>query len=394
MSSGSLGLIFEPVGSIIAGLLRETLGYKYSLIAVNVPICIAWALLYNATEIWHVFVGNALLGFTAGLIETPAVTYVGEIRLVKMKYFYGIFMNFSFIWSEPAIRGTLSAFICLATEIGIFTVFFIGSIMEWRQVALFCIIVPITVIIMAFIVSNFSSFRCPCPMSNIRLCILQVPDAPIWLLSKNRPNDAMEALQWLRGWVPPSAVRAEFEQLKKYKESSHACDLCSRQKKLCPHPSPTFAEKISALFRKEALYPLFLVVFMFFIAQFTGLDAMRTYLVQIMVAYGVPLDPKWATTLTEVAGIAGIVILLCTVHHLGKRKIYLTSLVLTIVSCLSLSIYGFINLPMDWNSFEPHPSVVSNNYLPFYVLVGFVLVANLGVIMIPWILMSEVFPLR
>lgn len=76
---GSLGLIFELVGSLLAGVPRESLGYKYSLIIVNVPICFAWLLLYYATEVWHVFVGNAMLGFTAGLIETPAVTYVGEI---------------------------------------------------------------------------------------------------------------------------------------------------------------------------------------------------------------------------------------------------------------------------------------------------------------------------
>lgn len=98
------------------------------------------------------------------------------------------------------------------------------------------------------------------------------------------------------------------------------------------------------------------------------------------------------------AGISGIVILLCTVHHLGKRKVYLASLALTILSCLSLSVYGFINLPINWSSFETHPmiddEIGKDNYFPLFVLIGFVLVANLGVIMIPWILICEVFPLR
>lgn len=34
---------------------------------------------------------------------------------------------------------------------------------------------------------------------------------------------------------------------------------------------------------------------MFLIAQFSGLYAMRPYLVQIMIAYGVPFDANWVT---------------------------------------------------------------------------------------------------
>lgn len=160
-------------------------------------------------------------------------------------------------------------------------------------------IVPIIIIVTSFIVSfdrgalfigNHTFF-----LLFIFKCIFKVPDAPIWLLSKNRPDDALKALQWLRGWVAPPSVAAEFEQLKKYKESSYACNMCIKINETCKHPPPSFSVKLSSLLRKEALQPLFLVVFMFFIGQFTGLDAMRTYLVQIMYAYNVPLDPKWAT---------------------------------------------------------------------------------------------------
>lgn len=85
-------------------------------------------------------------------------------------------------------------------------------------------------------------------------------------------------------------------------------------------------------------------------------------------------------------------------HSLGKRKLYLASLALTATSCLSLSIYGYYNLPHGWNSFEKHSSIEmaigTNNYFPFYALVLFAFAANLGVIVIPWMLMCEVFPLK
>lgn len=74
------------------------------------------------------------------------------------------------------------------------------------------------------------------------------------------------------------------------------------------------------------------------------------------------------------------------------------SLALTAISCLTLSTYGYFNLPADWSSFEKHSSIETqigtDNYFPFYVLVMFAFAANLGVIVIPWMLMCEVFPLK
>lgn len=63
------------------------------------------------------------------------------------------------VCSEPVIRGILSAVLCIGIEIGIFAVFFIGSVMEWRQTALVCMIVPITTTITALIVRKICSLH-------------------------------------------------------------------------------------------------------------------------------------------------------------------------------------------------------------------------------------------
>jgi hypothetical protein len=49
---------------------------------------------------------------------------------------------------------------------------------------------------------------------------LQVPEAPIWLISKGRIKDAERALCWLRGWVEQSAVKQELTELIRYHEET------------------------------------------------------------------------------------------------------------------------------------------------------------------------------
>lgn len=59
----------------------DALGRKTAMLVVNGPIIVAWFMMYSATSLWEIFVGNTLLGFGAGLMESPIITYVSKKEL-------------------------------------------------------------------------------------------------------------------------------------------------------------------------------------------------------------------------------------------------------------------------------------------------------------------------
>lgn len=103
----------------------------------------------------------------------------------------------------------------------------------------------------------------------------------MWLLSKNRTDDAEQALQWLRGWIPKSAIAQEFQELKRYSERSKSCADCIEQNKMCSHPMPTIYENMRELRQKQTMKPFFIVMSLFAIGAFSGVKAMEPFIVQV-----------------------------------------------------------------------------------------------------------------
>lgn len=78
-ASGSIVFIFQAIGSIFSGLLAAPIGRKKAMIIVNIPFIFAWAMMYFASSVTEIFAASVLLGIGNGLLESPVITYVGEI---------------------------------------------------------------------------------------------------------------------------------------------------------------------------------------------------------------------------------------------------------------------------------------------------------------------------
>lgn len=93
--------------------------------------------------------------------------------------------------TQPQFRGMLAATGTTCVITGIFVQFILGSFLTWRNVALVCSFMPIITIFALYF----------------------VPESPYWLLTKGRVSEARNALCWLRGWVTFNHVEQEFDEI-------------------------------------------------------------------------------------------------------------------------------------------------------------------------------------
>lgn len=240
------------------------------------------------------------------------------------------------------------------------------------------------------------------------------------MLSKNRTEDARKSLQWLRGWVSPKAVEKEFAEVQRYSEFSKACSDCVKLNEKCPHPPPTALQKLKELTRKRTLKPFTVMLVVYFFTHFSGMHAMRPYIVLVLKAYGTPISANYATVVLGLTGILGTTICVVTVKFFGKRRLYLISLACVGVMATFLSklntfspfsflslvfqsyeflsgVYGYMKLPAGWTSFNPQTDTntqIEGSFFPMIIIVSMNLFTAMGAGPVPSMLLSEVFPFK
>lgn len=124
--------------------------------------------------------------------------------------------------------------------------------------------------------------------------LIQIPETPTWLLLKNRDEEALKSLCWLRGWTSKEAVRDEFETLKAYRESTNKCSQCQRDQIICTHPPPTLMDKFNAMFKSSCMRPILIFTICSLFTNFSGLHHVFPFSVQILNTFNCPFNPNKA----------------------------------------------------------------------------------------------------
>ncbi|XP_063243563.1 facilitated trehalose transporter Tret1-2 homolog [Bacillus rossius redtenbacheri] len=353
---GSISMVCQPAGSVLAGLALERLGRKASLMAVNAPLLATWALFCLVDSPGGLLATSAVMGLGLGLVEAPILTYVAEI-------------------SEPELRGVLTSVSELCLYVGTFCMYMIGTMAGWRTIAAGCTAVPILTVV----------------------CISQVPESPTWLVSRGRTRDAERALCWLRGWVQPAAVQAELRDLqRRYGDPGPVDEACrstepSRStEKIIATDSPRYDDVLAdvrSLFTAATLRPLAMVSVMSFAEHWSGVSGSRPYLVQVFHEFGLPIDAHWATVATALLSMFGVLVCVVAVSWCGKRPLLFLSAAGAAACCALLGGYAYWALPGGGGG-------EAASWVPLALFITLFFTHSVALGPMPWMLLSEVFPFR
>ncbi|XP_056643230.1 facilitated trehalose transporter Tret1-like isoform X1 [Diorhabda sublineata] len=332
----SLNLICIPLGCLVSGSVTQAVGRKRAMQFINIPFITAWIILTFSTTVWQIFLALCILGFSGGLMEAPVLTYVAEI-------------------TQPHLRGILSSTSTMSVTLGMLSQFILGTCTSWRTVTLINCIVPI----LSFISLTF------------------VPETPVWLLSKNRSEEAKRSIVWLRGWTSVDDIQDEFQEL-------------SKQIHLNQDNVNSRIEKLSVFTKRIFLYPCLLISFVFVLNTFNGYGPFQVYAIKIFDAMQVSLDSYRSTIIVGAMQLVGAVVCVTSISFLGKRKLNFFSLFLSGICCFSVATYAYfnnINYFDETNTSEVNPY----NWIPTLFLILFGFFSYLGIRVLPFILIGEIF---
>lgn len=157
------------------------------------------------------------------------------------------------------------------------------------------------------------------------------------MLSKDRRKDAQASLKWLRGWVPAQTIHQEFSDLQNYSDTANACSVCAKEAIKCYHPKPTFCDKLKELRRKRILKPCILIFCIQIFGGFSGMSVWQPYIIQVLNALGTPINPNLVTVIGSIISMVACIFLLLAVKKFGRRKLYLTSILVISLCFVGLS---------------------------------------------------------
>ena len=332
---GSLAALGAVLGGPIAGYLSDKTGRRGSVIYGALPYIGGWV---------------AIICGSAYIQSTPSpyiLFYIGRILT-------GIGMGMSSMSvplyiaevSSKEYRGMLGTLLQLTTVGGLLLAYILGIWLRayWLAVAS---MVPVTlmVISMAF-----------------------MPETPRWLVKYSNEDEAFAALEWLRGQSP--------DNYSEYKEIKETIEAQAEEKTV------TISDLKKPSFYKPIVISLGLMLFM----QFSGINAVLFYADEIFSKTNIPQNlnalPSIIIGVTEFifTFIASLII-----DRTGRKVLLVVSCSVMTLSSVTFGVYYYL-LNVHHVTSISWLSLVS---IGFYIA-GFAL----GIGPIPWLIMSEVFPVR
>lgn len=316
---------------ILIGTIINMLGRKTTMLLLVVPFVIGWALVTWATSIAMLMVGRVLLGVSGGAFCVTAPTYTGEI-------------------AQKQIRGTLGTYFQLMLTVGILFVYALGSGVNLFTINIICLCIPIVFGAVFFF----------------------MPETPLYLVSKNRNEDAIKSLKWLRG--ADYDYQSELSELQTEHNERQSAQV----------------SLLGAFMRRASLKAFGISMGLMFFQQASGINAVIFYTGFIFKAANTGIDPSVATIIVGVMQVIATFVASMVVDKLGRRILLLISVSVMALCTIALGVFFYLARQGEENPAEVSP-VENLSWLPIVSMSIFIVMFSIGFGPIPWMLLGELF---
>ncbi|XP_049809095.1 facilitated trehalose transporter Tret1-like [Schistocerca nitens] len=320
-----------PLGALAAMLaaavLLDRVGRRRALLATAPPFVAGWLLLAFCRHTAALLVGRFVTGFCGGAFSTAAPVYIGEI-------------------AENDIRGALGVCYQLMLTGGILYVYVVGKWAPLVWLSVVCAIPPIVFFMMFFF----------------------VPESPLFLLSKERHEEAIRALHWFRGGdeadITDELLETEQVVTEMLKRSGSLRDM----------------------FRSRAAARALGIGMGLQVAQqLSGVIIIIFFSVPIFVAAGSSMDPSDCAIVVGAVQVGSTLLSTLLVERAGRR-VWLVLSLSSMGTCLV-----FLGIYFHYHE-HTHIPVTGISWLPLLAMCTYLLTCSLGIGPLPWAMIGELFP--
>uniref|UniRef100_A0A480TS17 Solute carrier family 2, facilitated glucose transporter member 8 n=3 Tax=Sus scrofa TaxID=9823 RepID=A0A480TS17_PIG len=333
---GAIVTLGAAVGGVLGGWLVDRAGRKLSLLLCTVPFVAGFAIITAAQNVWMLLGGRLLTGLACGVASLVAPVYISEI-------------------AYPEVRGLLGSCVQLMVVTGILLAYLAGWVLEWRWLAVLGSVPP-----------TFMLLLMGC-----------MPETPRFLLTQHKHQEAMAAMQFLWGseqrWEEPP-VGAEHQGF-----------------------------RLAQLRRPGVYKPFVIGVSLMIFQQLSGINAVMFYAETIFEEAKFK-ESSLASVIVGVIQVLFTAVAALVMDRAGRRVLLTLSGVVMVFSTSAFGTYFKLTQDGPSNSshvhllapvsMEPTDASVGLAWLAVGSVCLFIAGFALGWGPIPWLLMSEIFPLH
>eukprot|EP00051_Salpingoeca_urceolata_P005436 m.73231 g.73231 ORF g.73231 m.73231 type:complete len:508 (-) comp14328_c0_seq1:16-1539(-) len=328
---GSQINIGAMIGAFLGGPILEILGRRRGIALACLPFAGGYLAIFWAKSVAVLYLGRILTGVGVGLVSLGVPVYIAEI-------------------SPSEYRGGLGTINQLAVTVGVLLVYAIGlaldaskSTSHWHPLALIAAIIAGALFVLTFF----------------------IPATPRWLLSKGRRSEAERAVRSIQG--PLADCENELRSIEQAIEESQKIGKAS----------------LSELFQGAAAKAMVIAFGLMLVQQFSGINVVIFFSGKIFSQAGFTNAnlPALVVSIVQVI-VTGISCLI--IDKAGRRALLLMATIGMTASCIVLGYYFYL---LDHNQ-DPE------GVIALVSVVLYIACFSLGLGAIPWLIMSEVFPMR